>query len=163
DELVIFSLELLPARRQRVLRPQAQQLLSRVSEKPAGRFVDVHHAHRRAVDDEDHVRRVVERNAETAQIFLAALALGDVLRHADVADAAAELVNPAPAERYQDEAAVAAAPLRLEVLHGALRSEELTETPARARLGVDITGDAADAGHHGLRRFEPQHAGERRI
>src|SRR5207302_7176478 len=134
-----------------------------VSEQPAGGVIDVDHAHRRAVDDEDHVRRVVERDAKAPQLLLAALAPGNVLRHADMADPAALLVDPAPAERDRDEAAVAATPLRLEVLHYALRKKEFAETPAGARLGVDFARDAADAGHHGLRRFETQHAGKRRV
>jgi hypothetical protein len=97
---------------------------------------------------------------ESAQA-LGALALGDVLGHADMAQR--RVVDPARAERHPDEVAVVAPPARLESFDDALRADELVEAAAIGGSDVNLPCDAGDAGHHLLARFIAQHADKRRV
>ena len=73
DELVIGSLELGPTHREQVLRAHFEQLVARIAEGIADSLIYVHVAHGLALDQQDHVPRAVQGEAELAlQRLLAA-------------------------------------------------------------------------------------------
>ncbi len=75
DHLVVAFFQFCPAQGQDLSRTDAQQLLLGVAEQPAGGLIDVDEAHGRALDDQDHVRRVIQREPEAVQLGLVAPAL----------------------------------------------------------------------------------------
>src|SRR5258706_10763972 len=137
DELVVGSLELLPADGKHVLRPHAEQLLPRVAEQPARGLVDVDEAHRRPVDEHDHVSRVVHREAKTPQLLLRGAALGDVAHPRDDDVAAFRLNGAAEGLDRKPRAVLAPVP----ACHGAVAPAALDQAVVDPRELLAGDGD----------------------
>src|SRR5580765_2750024 len=78
DDLLVDALQLGAARGQYVLRTHLQQFFPGVAEHAARGAVHIHELHRRPIDQDDHVRGVVHRDAESAVLLFRLLALQEL-------------------------------------------------------------------------------------
>src|SRR5258708_9938196 len=121
-------------------------------------------AHRGAVDDEDHIGGVIERQPKAKQVLLVALLPRDVLGCAEVvAGSTGGFSNLAPAKRDPDHTTVLAAPLGLKASYRSVFAKKRPIPLPSLWVDVNLTSDVRNAGHHVFVRFVAEYFRKCRI